>query len=124
VNNSHFHLRSNLQQNLKGAENAHKTLYLPINDSEIKIKFEKLAPVFREMFGWDLDWSFEQLDTAIQKSASTFYPAMVSSGILTVDETRKELGYGPRKGDSDEGLDDESSRIRLVKTLEDIRKGL
>lgn len=182
------------QQNLKGVENAHKTLYLPINDSEIEIKFEKLAmdmknqdasfdklrtrtrdnivsahgvpprlvgivaagqlggggenqgqlktfrettigprqmmfkeklaPVFREMFGSDLDWSFEQLDTAIQESASTFYPAMISAGILTVDEAREELGYGPREEESEEGLDDESSRIRLVKTLEDIRKGL
>jgi capsid portal protein len=32
------------QQNLKGIENAHKTLYLPINDQDIKIRFEKLEP--------------------------------------------------------------------------------
>jgi capsid portal protein len=32
------------QTNLKGVENSHKTLYLPINDQDIKIRFEKLEP--------------------------------------------------------------------------------
>jgi len=30
------------QTNIKGVENAHKTLYLPINDKDITVKFEKL----------------------------------------------------------------------------------
>lgn len=33
-----------VQQNFKGVENSHRTLYLPINDSDVKVRFEKLAP--------------------------------------------------------------------------------
>lgn len=33
-----------VQQNFKGPENYHRTLYLPINDKDVKVRFEKLAP--------------------------------------------------------------------------------
>lgn len=33
-----------VRQNFKGVDNAHRTLYLPINDSDVKVRFEKLAP--------------------------------------------------------------------------------
>ncbi len=182
------------QQNLKGVENAHKTLYLPVNDGEIKVRFEKLAmdmknqdasfdklrsrtrdnivsahgvpprlvgivssgqlggsgelhgqlssfqeitisprqalfhnklsPVLEEMFP-SLEWAFEKMDTSIQEKDSEYYPAMVTAGILTKDEAREALGYeATGENPEEEEEEDESPRIRLVKTLEDIRKGL
>lgn len=33
-----------VRQNFKGVDNAHRTLYLPVNDSEVKVRFERLAP--------------------------------------------------------------------------------
>jgi PBSX family phage portal protein len=83
---------------------------------------EKLDPVFRELFG-DLEWDFEKMDTSTQEEPSTFYPTMVQSGILTRDEARADLGYEPLD-EPEETEEDDSPQLRLVKTLEGIRKGL
>lgn len=45
-----------LQNNIKGLDNAHRILYLPINDKEVEVKFEKLAVDMKNM-----DGSFEKL---------------------------------------------------------------
>jgi len=44
------------QSNFKGLENAHRTLYLPINDQEVSVRFEKLALDVK-----DRDGSFDKL---------------------------------------------------------------
>ena len=44
------------QSNFKGLNNAHRTLYLPVNDQDIKVRFEKLALDIK-----DRDGSFDKL---------------------------------------------------------------
>lgn len=155
------------QANFKGLENAHRTLYLPIRDKDVEVKFEKLAvdtknqdasfqalrnqcrdnivsahgvpprlvgvlaggqlggggevggqlKLFKEIvidpkqalfeaklrpvlkdFGVE-DFQFVDMDVNIQEQNSTYYPAMTSAGIISVDEARDDLGLGPAPED-------------------------
>lgn len=45
-----------LQSNIKGLDNSHKTLYLPIPDQDVKVRFEKIAGDMK-----DRDLAFEKL---------------------------------------------------------------
>jgi PBSX family phage portal protein len=181
------------QTNLKGIENAHKTLYLPINDQDITVKFEKLEPsrqwvypneklrnncrdnivsahgvpprlvgivaagqlggggeihgqlkIFKEvtieprqsLFELKLSpiieemipgarIAFNELDTSIQEKASELYPALISAGVMGVDEARERLGLPPMNYIEGEVVEKGLlPQMRLVRVLEDIRRGL
>ena len=151
-----------LVSNIKGFMNAHRTLYLPVSDPDVKVRFErlgmempkdasfeqlrvrcrdnivsshgvyprlvgivssgqlggggeaagqlktfqeifinprqslvhdKLLPIFNNMGEGKIDFAFEKMDTSIQEPHSTYYPAMISCGVLTIEKSREELGY-------------------------------
>ena len=77
----------------------------------------KLAPVLQEMAGAKIE--FKEMDVKIQEKDSEFYPAMVMAGILTNDEAREALGYSTLE---EEQTPAEAPELKLVKTLESIRK--
>ena len=80
----------------------------------------KLSPVTDEMIpGTKIE--FQEMDVSIQEKDSDYYPAMVQAGILDVDEAREELGYPPFEEKENQT---EKSELRLVKTLESMRKSL
>jgi len=71
-----------LQSNIKGVLNAHRTLYLPVNNKDITIKFEKLA-----MDQKDQDGSFDKLKARTRDdiiSAHGVPPRLV--GIVTAGQ--------------------------------------
>ena len=198
--------------NFKGIENAHRTLYLPINGVDVKVRFEKLAmevqqdgsfdtlrsrcrdniisahgvpprlvgvvtsgqlggggetqgqlKIFKEitieprqtMFEAKLapvidgmesgaKIEFQSFDVSVLENVSMFYPSMVNSRILTINEARKDMGYKPveeieddetakfitgvdkKIDDKDDDKDDDKEKpmLELVKTLESINKTL
>ncbi len=52
-------VRDFLTQSVKGVDNAHKTLYLPINDPNVKVRFEKIMAEMK-------DGDFQKLRTSIR----------------------------------------------------------
>ena len=191
-----------LQSNIKGYLNAHKTLYLPVNDPNVKVRFEKLGlevpkdasfdqlrsrcrdnivsghgvyprlvgivtagqlggggeatgqlktfqeitinprqsmfekkitPVFNSMDEGAIEFSFEKMDVSIQEPDSTYYPAMINSGVLTTEKARELLGYEQNMiGDDRIQQEKEAMKAqfnqdpetKLIDTLEKIQKAL
>jgi len=58
----------------------------------------KLAPVIREMGFATAELKFNEIDTDYQEKRSDYYTKLLSSGIITKDEARQELGYQPMSG--------------------------
>jgi HK97 family phage portal protein len=180
------------QENIKGYLNAHRTLYLPISDKEIEVKFERLAmdqmkdssfdklrervrdnvvsahgvpprlvgivvggqlggggeitgqlatfqeitvnpvqmlfetklnPALQSFFDDEtFKFSFEKMNTDVQEGDSVYYPALVNSGIITVDEARDQLGWEPMPEKKPEDVTPPEKII--MDGLESIKKAL
>lgn len=91
----------------------------------------KLAPVLQSM-GINGKIQFRKLDTDVLEENSTYYPAMVSTGILDIAEAREELGYGKREEQPDQATPQEEDPTcgteveakELVKSLEAYRRSI
>jgi len=175
------------QTNIKGINNFHKTLYLPINDKDVKVRFEKLGmerekegsfdvlqsrcrdnilsahgipprlagviasgslgggneiqgqlKTFQEVvinprqtlfenklnrvlqaMDVDAQIKFQELDTDLQESLSTYYTMLTQAGVLTVNEARQELGYNDLPKESST-----AQNLNLISQLQNIKKAL
>ena len=69
---------------------------------------------------------FEAMDVNIQEKDSEYYPKMVESGIITVDEAREALGYGPMEEHPEAETAELSAAktIQLVKSIDGLRRRL
>ncbi|MCK5641429.1 MAG: phage portal protein, partial [Gammaproteobacteria bacterium] len=178
-----------LQNNFKGLDNSQRTLYMPINQEGVTVKFEKLAmekekdgsftklresnrdriisahgvpprlagvvtagqlggggelsgqmSIFQETtiapkqryfeykvnlviaaMGINGSIKFNSLNTSTQEKNSEYYPKMVDSGILTIDESREEIGKEPME---EEDKVPDNTNEDVIEKLKNIRKEL
>ncbi|SDP77009.1 phage portal protein, HK97 family [Desulforhopalus singaporensis] len=181
-----------VQQNFKGASNAHRTLYLPINADGVQVKFEKLAPenawaypiekmrdssrdrilsahgvpprlagvvtagqlggggevegqlsIFQEItiaprqrlfetkinqllraMGINATIAFETINTSSHEKDSEKYSKLYDSGIITLDEAREAVGYGPAVEPLPTKEVEKNDNIVLLRKLEQVRRAL
>jgi hypothetical protein len=94
---------------------------------------KKITPVFNSMDEGAIEFSFEKMDVSIQEPDSTYYPAMINSGVLTTEKARELLGYEQNMiGDDRIQQEKEAMKAqfnqdpetKLIDTLEKIQKAL